>query len=236
MKKIKGMLQEGRLTDAISYLEAQLRDDPLNVDVKTTFIELLCINGELERADKQLNNIVQKHPDFLLGASNLRQLIRAEQSRQDFIAGKASPNIFSEADLHVKALMNLRLELTQGDAEAITKSAFALEDKRPLVKLSLNDKETEEARDLDDSLGGFIEIFGTDGKFYMAQLSEIEYLHFMPVSSLIEQVWRKVELSIKNGPSGEAHVPVVYGGSETDAEKLGKETDWREIELTLIFF
>ena len=75
MIKIKEMIQQGRLADAISYLEGLLREDPLNVDYKSTFIELLCINGELERADKMLNNIVQKHPDFLIGASNLRQLI-----------------------------------------------------------------------------------------------------------------------------------------------------------------
>jgi type VI secretion system protein ImpE len=228
MNKIQGMLQEGRLTDAISYLETQLREDPLNVDHKSTFIELLCINGELERADKQLNNIVQKHPDFLLGASNLRQLIRAEQARQDFIAGNAIPNIFADSDAHIEALMKLRLEMHQGEASSISQSALELESVRPKLKLAINDKDTSEARDLDDSLGGFIEIFGTDGKFYVAQLSEIEFLHFKPVSSLIEQVWRKVELSIKNGPSGEAHVPVVYGSSATDAEKLGRETDWHE--------
>jgi len=228
MIKIQEMLQEGRLTDAITHVEVLLRDDPINVDYKSTFIELLCINGELERADKQLNNIVQKNPDYLIGASNLRQLIRAEQSRQDFLAGKATPNIFAESDDHVEALMKLRLEINQGEINSISESALALESARPKLTLSVNDKNTEETRDLDDSLGGFIEIFGTDGKFYVAQLSEIEFLNFKPVTSLVEQVWRKVELSIKNGPCGEAHVPVVYGSSKTDAEKLGRETDWCE--------
>ena len=229
MIKIKEMIQEGRLADAISYLEGLLREDPLNVDFKSTFIELLCINGELERADKMLNNIVQKHPDFLIGASNLRQLIRAEQSRQDFIEGKSIPSIFSESDAHIESFMKLRLEITQGEEKAISESALALETTRPKVKLAINNNDTSEVRDLDDSLGGFIEIFGTDGKFYVAQLNEIEYMYFQPVTSLLEQVWRKVELSIKDGPSGEAHVPLVYGTSKTDAEKLGRETDWKEI-------
>ncbi len=228
MKKIKEMLQEGRLADAITYLEELLREDPLNVDYKSTFIELLCINGELERADKLLNNIVQKNPDFLIGASNLRQLIRAEQARQDFITGKAVPNIFSESDSHIESFMKLRLEMTQGEEKTISESALSLESIRPEVKLTVNDQDTSEVRDLDDSLGGFVEIFGTDGKFYVAQLSEIEFMHFQPVTSLLEQVWRKVELSIKNGPSGEAHVPMVYATSKTDAEKLGRETDWNE--------
>lgn len=228
MKKIKEMLQEGRLSDAISHLEEVLKEDPLNVDYKSTLIELLCINGELERADKLLNNIVQKNPDFLIGASNLRQLIRAEQSRQDFLVGKSTPSIFSESDAHIESFMKLRLEMTQGEQSAISESALGLESARPEIKLSVNSTNTTEVRDLDDSLGGFVEIFGTDGKFYVAQLSEIEFIHFQPVTSLLEQVWRKVELSIKNGPSGEAHIPMVYGTSKTDAEKLGRETDWNE--------
>ncbi|MCI2284332.1 hypothetical protein L3081_14235 [Colwellia sp. MSW7] len=46
MKKTQEMLQEARLSDCIAYLETQLRDDPLNVDMKSSLIELLCINGE----------------------------------------------------------------------------------------------------------------------------------------------------------------------------------------------
>ncbi len=228
MKKTQELLQDARLTDSIAHLESQLRDDPLNVDFKSSLIELLCINGELERADKQLNNMVQKHPDFLIGASNLRQLIRAEQSRQDCLAGKSVPSLFTESDAHIEAFMKLKVDISQGNAANISKSALALEEARPKLNLQLNDKTVSELRDLDDSLGGFIEIFGTDGKYYIAQLNSIEYIHFKPVNSLIEQVWRRVELSIKDGPCGEAHIPLVYANSVTDVEKLGRETDWQE--------
>ncbi|MGV2871607.1 type VI secretion system accessory protein TagJ [Colwellia sp. E150_009] len=228
MKKIQEMLQEARLSDCITYLEVQLRDDPLNVDLKSSFIELLCINGELERADKQLNYMVQKHPDFLIGAANLRQLILAEQSRQDFLIGKSVPHLFTPSDAHIEAFMKLRVEMKQGDQQSITKSVLALEEERPETTVELNGESVKEFRDLDDSLGGFIEIFGTDGKYYIAQIKDIEYIYFKPVSSLIEQVWRRVELSIKDGPSGEAHIPLVYANSITDAEKLGRETDWQE--------
>lgn len=228
MKKIQELLQEARLTDCILHIETQLRDDPLNVDLKSSLIELLCINGELDRADKQLNYMVQKHPDFLIGASNLRQLILAEQSRQDFLIGKSVPNLFTESDEHIEAFMKLRVELNQGNQQNITESALALEEKRPEITVQLNDETVNEFRDLDDSLGGFIEIFGTDGKYYIAQIKDIDYIHFKPVRSIIEQVWRRVELSIKDGPSGEAHIPLVYANSVTDAEKLGRETDWQE--------
>ncbi|UCX04441.1 type VI secretion system accessory protein TagJ [Shewanella glacialimarina] len=233
MNKIQQMLNNGQLQEAISYVESKLRDDPINVDFKSAHIELLCINGSLERADKQLNFLVQKHPDFLIGAANLRQLIRAEQARQDFMKGQAVPKLFADADPHGKALMKLRLALADGQDDVV-QCALNLEQQRPQVNLELDGRISEEIRDLDDTLGGFIEVFGTDGHYYLAQLSEIDYINFKPVSSLIENVWRRVELAIKNGPSGEAHIPMVYGGSETDAQKLGRETDWQEIATDIM--
>ncbi|WP_394203319.1 type VI secretion system accessory protein TagJ [Shewanella waksmanii] len=228
MEIVKQMIQEAKLTEAIEFVQQQLKDDPLNPDLKSTLIELLCINGEFERADNLLNLIVQKHPDFLIGAANLRQLIRAAQSRQDCLNGQSVPKLFQDVDAHSEAFMKLRLELSQGPSDEVSQRAQALELARPEVALTINEKCNQEVRDLDDTLGGFVEIFGTDGNYYIAQLAEIDYLHLKPVSSLIEHVWRRVDLAIKNGPSGEAHIPVVYAMSETDSQKLGRETDWLE--------
>ncbi|WP_025564949.1 type VI secretion system accessory protein TagJ [Psychromonas sp. SP041] len=228
MKKIKEMLQAGKLTEAIQFLETQLKDDPMNVEYRSSLIELLCIKGDLERADKQLNLMVQKHPDFIIGATNLRQLIRAEQARKDFANGVSVPELFNGTTPHSEALLQLSVELHNGDAASMKLKAESLEEIRPELSIKLNDNVVAEMRDLDDTLGGFIEIFGTDGKFYLAELSQIDFITFKPAESIIEQVWRRVDLSIKDGPSGEAHIPLVYAQSETDAEKLGRETDWKE--------
>jgi len=230
MKAIKSMLQQGRLCEAITLIEGELREDPLNVDLKSTLVELLCINGELERADQLINAMVQKHPDLVVGAANLRLLIRAAQERQDFLQGQGVPSLFSERDAYLEAFMTLNLEITQGQGgEALQQVCEQLERCRPDTRVKVNDSMRKIVRDLDDTLGGFIEIFGTDGKFYVAQLVEVDYIHFKPVTSLLEQVWRRVDLSIKNGPSGEAYLPLVYGGSITDGQKLGRETDWQQL-------
>lgn len=229
MKQLHEMLQQGQLTPAIVRLENILKDDPINVDCRSSLIELLCIKGDLERADKQLNLMVQKHPEFIVGATNLRQLIRAAQIRQDFSNGQNVPELFNEVNKHSEALLKLNIEIHNGDDNAISLSADNLEKVRPKIASKLNGNDISELRDLDDTLGGFVEIFGTDGKYYLADICEIEYIHIKPVNSLIEQVWRRVDLSIKNGPSGEAHLPITYVNSGTDAEKLGRETAWKDI-------
>ena len=142
---------------------------------------------------------------------------------------EASPIEQEKVEQQVQAFMKLRLEICQGQTEEIQQTAKLLETSRPEIIFEVNRQETNQLRDLDDTLAGFIEIFGTDGKFYIAQFSDIEYLYFKPVTSLIEQVWRRVDISIKNGPSGEVYLPMVYGTSFTDAEKLGYESDWQEV-------
>jgi len=227
MSKINDMLQLGKLTEAITWLETELKDDPLNTDYRSSLIEMLCIRGELERADAQLNIMVLKHPEYIIGANNLRQLLRAQQCRIDFENGVSVPELFDSVTPYSEALIKLSIELHNGDDKSISRAVRKFEETRETISCIVNKKTVKDFRDLDDTLGGFIEIFGTDGKYYLANMSNIEYIIFKPITSIIERVWRRVELSIKDGPSGEAHVPIVYVNSKTDAQKLGRETDWK---------
>ena len=87
MKEINNLIKDGKLSESLSRCAELLQDEPMNFDIRSLFVELLCINGELERADKQLDFMVQKKPEFAVGAVNLRHLIRAQQSRLDFYQG-----------------------------------------------------------------------------------------------------------------------------------------------------
>ena len=130
MKEIFDYIQQGKLLEAISYCEQQLKDDPVNFDIRSQFIELLCLNNELERADKQLDYMVQKNPDFAVGAMNLRQLVRAEQARQDFYQGKAAPKLFHDNDDLDAIFLELRIALNEGDSDTAQRLAKQLEERR----------------------------------------------------------------------------------------------------------
>ena len=233
MKKIKELVQQGSLAQACELLEAELKDDPVNSDKRAAYIELLCIKGDLEKADNQLDMMVRQHPDFLIGAVNLRQLIRAMQSRIDFYNGADTASIFFEADEAMKTLLKLRVALKEGLFTEAESLAAELETLRPETPMLINGENVSDVRDLDDSLGGYIELFGTDGKYYLTRFSDVEFLEVKPPESLVEMVLRRVEISIKNGPSGEAFLPIVYTESTTEAERLGRESDWNELAEAL---
>lgn len=226
MKKIHSLIREGKLTEALSCCATELQDEPLNFDIRSIYSELLCINGELEKADKQLDFMVQKNPEFAVGAVNLRHLIRAQQSRVDFYQGKGIPKLFHDANELDTLFLQMHVALLEGEVDEAAELAAQME---TLRANELSDADFV-GRDLDDTLNPYLEVLGTNGEFYLANFNEIESLKVEPVSSLLESIWLRVEITIKDGPSGTAHLPLVYANSESELEKLGQVSDWVELK------
>lgn len=233
MSDLAALLSQGKLDDAIAQLSDKVRNHPTDVTARGQLIELLCLDGQLERADQQLNLLVQQHPECLTGAWTLRLLIRAQQARIDFHAGGATAELFQAVGDDVAALLALNLARQEGDSAAISAAAEALEQKRAAKAVALNNQPANEVRDIDDTLAGFVELFGTDGKFYLVRLAEISSLALKPATSLVETIWRPVTINISNGPEGDAFLPLTYVDSQSGAEKLGRATDWQELTPTV---
>lgn len=225
MKKIHECIRNGKLADALEYCAQKLKDDPLNFDIRSAYTELLCVNGELEKADKQLDFMVTKSPELAVGAVNLRHLIRAEQARQDFYEGKAAPKLFHEADELDEVFLQMHIDLREDDFKLATEKAATVES----LRISTVNEPLTAIRDIDDSLNPYLELLGTNGEFYLARFDEIEKFEVQPIESIVEQIWLRVEVTIKDGPVGTAHIPVVYPHSKSEIEKLGQVTEWHEI-------
>lgn len=239
MKQLNSLISSGQLQPALEHALAVLRDDPLHAQMRAVYVELLCIAGALDKADNQLDMIVRQHPDFLLGAVNVRQLIRAETARRDFYQGGMTATLFGEPTAMFSALLKLRLALQEDDVNAAGQAAIEMEQLRPPVAMEHGEQLHSDIRDLDDSLGGFLELFGTDGKYYLASFAQIASLKLHPPKSLLDYIWRRVDISIVDGPQGEAFLPLIYVAAGKDihadpAIQLGRATDWHEHNASLI--
>lgn len=234
MKSLQALIKQGELIAATERAVQLLRDDPANADVRAAYIELLCIQGALEKADQQLDMMVRQHPDYLVGAVNLRQLIRAASARQDFYQGGVTATLFGQADAMFEAQLSLRLALKEQDTAAAVKAAAVLESLRGENAVEINGEACNDIRDLDDSLAGYLELFGTDGYFYLAKFSEIDSLSLKKPESLLDTVWRRAEIVIKDGPQGEVFVPMTYVDSIRISERMGCDTNWQQHDEQLV--
>lgn len=233
MEAIRELLSSGQLDEAIAHAQDTLRKDPSATDVRACLIELLCLDGQLERADDMLMSLAKHQPDWLAGAANLRQLMRAQHSRLALAEGRLADDVVATQGEQLEALLSVNLNLAEGNPEAASEAARTLEAGRTNTRYRVGEQEGN-FRDCDDSLAGFFEGLGTDGHYYLWLWSDIQEVEFHAVSSPVELIWRRASVTLKDGRQGEVFVPLTYLRSETTSQKLGRETDWQEHQGGLV--
>ncbi|CCN85696.1 putative virulence protein, SciE type [Vibrio nigripulchritudo SFn27] len=229
------LVRQAKLQETLDSVIQSIKSNPKDAALRSYFIELLCIDGQLERADEQLMQATKLFPEFLAGASQIRHLVKAAQARVDFVQGGATANFLGSNEQQYATLTQLNLAIHEGNAEEVERLSEELESLRPETTLTINGTEYPDVRDIDDSLNGFIELYSSTGNYYLAPLDQVEYLNIKPASNLLETIWRPVEFSIKGITEGEAHIPLTYSRSDRDANKLGKETDWHPVVEDKVF-
>ena len=227
IKTVHHLLANGELHGAIEQVQQHLRATPGASDLRAQLVELLCLAGDLERADEVLATLAKHHPDWMPGAVNLRQLLRAQQARLALRRGQLADDVVAVRGPALEALLALNVYLGSGQLEQATSACTALEASRTRELFKVGDV-LGEVRDCDDSLNGYVEGLGTDGRYYLWQWSELESLRFHPPASPLELVWRRTEFELTDGRQGEAFFPLTYAASQTDLQRLGRETDWTE--------
>jgi type VI secretion system protein ImpE len=227
MDAIRQYLSAGQLQQAIEQAQQALRQAPGASDLRAALVELLCLVGQLERADDVLTSLANHYPDWFPGAANMRQLLRAQQARLALRQGQLTDDVVAAPGASLEALLALNLHLFSGQLDHARAAAAALEASREPCIFQVG-PERGEIRDCDDSLNGYVEGLGTDGRYYLWQWSEIQALRFHAPASPVELVWRRAELELADGRQGEAFIPLTYIASSTDRQQLGQETDWVE--------
>jgi type VI secretion system protein ImpE len=123
------LFKAGKLTEAVSALGSQLRDNPGDSRSRTFLFELLCFAGDYDRAEKQLSILEQEgNKDSMLGTLLYRAALNAERTRQEMFEKKTYP----------KQVVNGAVEGVRG---------------------KLNGKEFQTLSDADPRFGGKLELF-----------------------------------------------------------------------------
>jgi len=77
------LFKAGKLSEAMSALGEELRQDPTNTKSRIFLFELLCFSGEYDRAEKHLDVLAQSGPQSEMGAVLYRGLLNATRARED---------------------------------------------------------------------------------------------------------------------------------------------------------
>jgi type VI secretion system protein ImpE len=223
---------EGRLGDAVLAMNDEVRSNPADPDARGFLAELLCVSGNLTRADKMLEALASQAAENAPGIALFRQLVRAEMSRQEFHTQGRTPDFLEEPDdvmkLHLRASIALR-EGNGGEAVGLLNEA---DEARPRVRGTLNGEAFEDLRDLDDLCAGFFEVLTTTGKYYWIPFEKVESLELQPPRRPRDLIWCGAGISVRGGPEGQVYLPALYAPTpdpdlpDADELRLARKTDW----------
>lgn len=234
MESFSAKYSEGDIKGCIDELVEAIKENPDQHYKRMLFGQMLCVAGDYERADKQLDLLSTLEPKFVMEVANWRNLIRAAQHRKDFYEEGRPPKVVGELsplmEKHITAIAALR----EGDTESFSKALEEAETARKAVKGTWNDdnKSFDDFRDLDDLNGGFLEVLAPNGNYYWVANESISSIVFEETKQPIDYLWRKADLILNDGTQGEVYIPVTYITTESDQHRLARVTEWQEYENT----
>lgn len=221
------LYRQGNLAAAIDAGAQELRAVPDHAGKRAFLAELLCIRGNYERAETQLETLLALEPRSLITVGTWRNLLQAATARQEVFYEGAVPDVISSISPRVQSLLQVLLALREGrDA---TELVARVEDERERAPCSINGAAVDDLRDVDDRFTGIVELLASNGKYFWVEQSDIVSLHFDKPERALDLLWRRAEIVLISGSIGQVFVPAVYP-TPTNSEdaQLGKTTDWLE--------
>jgi type VI secretion system protein ImpE len=220
------LLSTGQLSEAIARVAEEVRAKPTDPAARTFLFELLALNGDLERARKQLEVLGNTTGDLASGTSIYLGAIQAEKERREFFHGGPRPRMTADVP-YAPAYLEAIEHYAAGDDEASrTRLEEAAQVSRALQG-SLNGAEIHLLSDSHDLLGPFLEVVLEHHYTWIAWES-IQSLAIPEPRYLRDTVWTPASLTLRSGGKGEALIFALYVDSHLHPEdvKLGRRTVW----------
>lgn len=224
-------LRDGNLEAALKALQGQIRSEPANAKLRVFLFQLLCVNGDWDRALSQLNVAGELDAGTLGMVQVYREAVRNEALREEVFAGRKTPLIFGEPERWVALLIEALRLTAEGEAakgQALRDEAFEL---APASRGRLNGAPFEWIADADSRLGPTLEAI-INGRYYWVPFSRIADIKVAEPQDLRDLVWTPIEIKWTNGGDAVAFVPTRYPGSEAHADpkvRLARRTEWQEL-------
>ena len=226
-------LNQNNLQQAFAEAKSVVKSSPGDLEARGLLAQLFCFNGEWNRADTQFEILAQQNPEMQVGVSLVRQLIRAEQARQQFFQNGRMPEVVGDPDEHMTNMLKAMVDMRDGKFAESSSVLSSVRDYAATLKGRVNGKEFQGAGDLDDLCACYFEVVTTNGKYYFVPMDKVISIQFRGYERLQDRIWRSATIQVDGFTTeGEVYFPVNYAAdpdvfaNADDELKLGMKTDW----------
>jgi type VI secretion system protein ImpE len=221
-------VRDGDPAGALRLLQDEVRRQPADASLRIFLFQLLCVNGEWERALTQLNVAADLDASALGMAQMYREAIRCEVLRREVFEGKRSPVVFGQPDEWIALLVEALQAAGAGrdaDARALRGRAF---EAAPASAGAVDGTPFEWIADSDMRLGPICEAV-INGHYYWVPWARLARLEIDAPADLRDVVWMPARFFFANGGDAVGVIPTRYPGSEVSSDaliRLARKTIW----------
>jgi len=225
------LIKTGQVKEALTSLTEEVRDNPSAPALRTFLFQLLCIDGQYQRALTQLYVVQELDTITMAMAKTYQQVIQCEMLREAIYKGEKTPLIFGEPAAWVAPLLEaLKLGSEGHTLKAETMRQEAYED-IPTTSGTIDGESFEWIADADSRTGPFMEGI-IDGRYFWIPFQCITRLKLSEPEDLRDLIWLPCEFHWTNGGDTMGFIPARYPGSGYDEDpliQLGRKTDWEQL-------
>lgn len=226
--KAEELVKLGNLTGALEVLQDDVRKHPSDYKLRVFLFQLLCVQGQWDRAIRQLKVCAELKSEALPMAQAYREVIACEVYRAKVFTSEKKPLIFGEPEEWIAMLIEaLRLDVGEHCTEAqdMREKAFEIANSS---SGTLNDQKFNWIADADPRLGPALEII-VNGRYFWSPFSAFKSIRIESPTDLRDLVWAPANVQWSNGGEVVAFIPVRYPGTVeegSDALRLSRTTEW----------
>jgi type VI secretion system protein ImpE len=225
----KELFQSGKLAQAVDEQLRVVRAKPTDAAARTFLFELLCFQGEFDRAQKQLDVIAQQDPDSEWATQVYSNILAAEGVRRRVLEEGGLPEFVMDppdlVHLQLEALGHLRNGRSSEALACLENSQSA----RVECPGDVDGQAVDDFCDCDDLFGPILEMVILRDYVWIPW-QQIRELEISAAERPRDLIWIPIRLTLADGSARSGYAPTRYPGTHRhpdDAVKLGRMTDWQ---------
>lgn len=226
------LLNRGELSAAIEAAGRELATAPLDPGRRLVLAQLVCLERNWTRAEVVIRQTraLDREKEHAALLSLLEALVRAEQEREDFWAGRGLPSFLTEPGAEEKDCL-WRVECFRGGKWAELDQANS--DSKPANLIATwQNQQFAGLRDVDDLTATVLEAHTPGGKYLWIPFRLIKNISLRPPVRPLDILWAPARLTLRAGLEElYCFLPAIYFPSQTSAAekiRLGFDSEFDE--------
>lgn len=231
MATAEELIATGDPDAALKLLQQQVRTRADDAKLRVFLFQLLCVNGQWQRALNQLQVCGELDAGTLAMVNTYREALQCEAVREAVFAGRTLPHALGQPQSWVALLAQALQSDAAGDTAGAARLRAQALDEAPATSGTLDGTPFEWICDGDSRLGPVLEAV-VKGRYCWVPFATLTQVDIEAPADLRDLVWAPAHLQFVNGGETVALIPTRYPGSATQPDaalRMSRKTEWVEI-------